>query len=119
MDEETFRAQLDANWFSFSNASKLYNQFLSLDLDKNGMLSHDELLPYNGSKKFPVQFTKTAVSRIFEENITYSPMEMDYKTFLDLVLAIENRDSIQSLKVTIFFFLDVYSSFVLIYFYYS
>ena len=43
------------------------------------MLSQDELYEFTGPVNESVQLSRTAVKRIFEENITYSPMEMDYK----------------------------------------
>lgn len=43
------------------------------------MLSQDELYEFTGPVNESVQLSRTAVRRIFEENITYSPMEMDYK----------------------------------------
>lgn len=43
------------------------------------MLSQDELLIFTGPPGENVQLTRTAVRRIFEENITYKPMDMDYK----------------------------------------
>ena len=103
MDYVQFSTQINSNWFSESNALKLYDMYLTLDVDKNGMLSKGELLGYKGSSKIPVQLTHFAVTRIFEEMITYtgsdgSETEMDYKTFLDLVLAIENRESLQSMR---------------------
>ena len=61
------------------------------------MLSIDELMHFTGNKTQPVQLTHTAVSRLFEENITYSPMELDYKGFLDLMLALENRSTVESM----------------------
>ena len=68
-----------------------------------------ELLKYHGSFRGEgtgigcgVQLTPTVIKRIFEENITYEPSDkMDYKTFLDLALALENREHIQSLRVLI------------------
>ena len=44
-----------------------------------GMLSQEELLMFTGPPGENVQLTRAAVKRIFEENITYKPMEMDYK----------------------------------------
>ena len=62
------------------------------------MLSVDELLAFTGTPvKESVQLTRLALERIFQENVTYQPMEMDYKLFLDLVLALENKHSVESL----------------------
>lgn len=62
------------------------------------MLNKDELMAYEGTRAHPVQLTSTAVLRIFEENISYTPVEMDYKTFLDLILALENKTTVESLS---------------------
>ena len=43
------------------------------------MLSQEELLMFTGPPGENVQLTRAAVKRIFEENITYKPMDMDYK----------------------------------------
>lgn len=43
------------------------------------MLTQEELLAFTGPPNESVQLSRTAVRRIFEENINYSPMEMDYK----------------------------------------
>jgi len=98
MDLAQFNAQISANWFSGANALRIYSLFIDLDKDQNGMLSVDELLAFTGSPvKESVQLTRLALERIFQENVTYQPMEMDYKLFLDLVLALENKQSVESL----------------------
>ena len=64
------------------------------------MLSKSELLAYGTAT-----LTPTFIDRVFEECLTYGG-EMDYKTYLDFVLALENRKEPQSL--TYFFrILDV------------
>ena len=64
------------------------------------MLSKTELQAYGTAT-----LTPTFIDRIFEECLTYGG-EMDYKTYLDFVLALENRKEPQSL--TYFFrILDV------------
>ena len=47
---------------------------------------------YNGSALTPVFIT-----RVFQECLTYNG-EMDYKSYLDFVLALENRNSAQGLR---------------------
>jgi hypothetical protein len=49
------------------------------------MLSQQELLQYDGA-----MLTEAVVKRVFEECQTYEG-EMDFKSFLDFVLAIQNR----------------------------
>ena len=69
----------------------MYGQYLNLDKDHNGMLSKSELLAYGTAT-----LTPTFIDRVFEECLTYGG-EMDYKTYLDFVLALENRKEPQSL----------------------
>lgn len=92
--------QIESNWFSANNALRVYRLYLDLDEDRNGMLNQEELINFRGGND-GVQLTKAAVSRIFEEDLVYqatpdSAPEMDYKAFLDLVLAFEHRDSPES-----------------------
>ena len=65
---------------------RVYDQYLKLDQDKNGMLKKHELANYSKG------LTKIFIDRIFEEYQTFEG-EMDYKTFLDFVLAMENKKS--------------------------
>ena len=63
------------------------------------MLCREELIKY-GSGMLTGQF----VDRVFEEYQTYRDdskerkQEMDYKTFLDFVLAMENKNTSQSIE---------------------
>ena len=78
----------------------ILGQYLNLDKDHNGMLSRSELLSYGTGT-----LTAAFVDRVFQECLTYGG-EMDYKTYLDFVLALENRREPQAL--TYFFrILDV------------
>jgi hypothetical protein len=67
------------------------------------LTSHTNILSLGNDA---IQLTATAVSQIFEENITYGNIdrggekelrEMDYKAFLDFVLATDNKNSDASL----------------------
>ncbi len=78
IDQQTAN-QIASNWFSGSNALRVFSLYVELDSDQNGMLNQDELGAFTGPNNDQVQLTRTAVRRIFEENITYHPMEMDYK----------------------------------------
>lgn len=80
------------NWFSGSNALRVYSQYLELDSDHNGMLCRDELRRYGMGT-----LTDAFVDRVFQECHTYSG-EMDYKTFLDFVLAMENKNTSHSIR---------------------
>lgn len=99
LDEVTLASHIGTNWFSGNNASAIYSTYIELDKDRNGMLNQMELLGLNtcGAPSVPCQLTTAAINRIFDEYITYTPKEMDYKTFLDLVLALENKSNSQSL----------------------
>lgn len=91
---------LDTNWFSARSALKVYGDYLNLDTTRNGMLSKMELARYGKGT-----LTQTFIDRVFQECQTYDG-DIDYKTYLDLVLALENRKEPQALQ---FFFriLDV------------
>ena len=79
------------NWFSVQSSLRVYEIYLQLDLDHNGMLKKSELARYSSG------LTDIFIDRIFEEYQTFEG-EMDYKTFLDFVLAIENKKTPQSLS---------------------
>lgn len=87
-----------ANWFSMESTLRVYGIYLDLDLDQNGMLSKAELRGYGGG-----MVTGVFIDRIFECYQTYrdtetGEMEMDYKAFLDFVLAMEDKNSPQSVR---------------------
>ncbi|XP_026499887.1 serine/threonine-protein phosphatase 2A regulatory subunit B'' subunit gamma-like [Vanessa tameamea] len=75
----------EQNWFSAASALRVYGQYLNLDRDHNGMLSINELAGYGSGT-----LTRAFLARVFQQCLTYDG-EMDYKTYLDLVLALENR----------------------------
>jgi Ca2+-binding EF-hand superfamily protein len=78
---------LASNWFSASNALRVYSQYLQLDADQNGMLSRRELSAYQNGI-----LTRVCIERIFEECNTFSG-EIDFRVYLDIVLALENRSA--------------------------
>ncbi|KAI8912180.1 Serine/threonine-protein phosphatase 2A regulatory subunit B [Powellomyces hirtus] len=79
------------NWFSSYSSLRVYGQFLNLDTDRNGMLSREELSNYNGGS-----LTSVFLDRVFQECQTYGG-EMDYRGFLDFVLAMENVQTPESM----------------------
>lgn len=86
-----------SNWFSVQSALKVYGAYLELDVDQNGMLSKGELGRFGSC-----MLTDVFIERVFEEYQTYrdaetGEREMDYKTFLDFVLAMENKNSKQAI----------------------
>lgn len=84
-EEELPMELQEQNWFSAASALRVYGQYLNLDRDHNGMLSIHELAGYGSGT-----LTRTFLQRVFQQCLTYDG-EMDYKTYLDLVLALENR----------------------------
>ncbi|KAF7998211.1 hypothetical protein HCN44_009609 [Aphidius gifuensis] len=99
-DEDLPKDLQEANWFSAPSALKVYGQYLNLDRDHNGMLNKEELSGYGTGT-----LTSVFLDRVFQECLTYEG-EMDYKTYLDFVLALENRTEPQSLHY-LFRILDI------------
>jgi serine/threonine-protein phosphatase 2A regulatory subunit B'' len=99
-DEEISKEQLESNWFSAQSALRVYAQYLNLDEDHNGMLSKQELAQYGSGT-----LTDVFLDRVFQECVTYGG-EMDYKSYLDFVLALENRNEPQAIQY-IFKILDI------------
>lgn len=99
-DEDLPKDLQEANWFSAPSALRVYGQYLNLDRDHNGMLNKEELAGYGTGT-----LTTVFLERVFQECLTYDG-EMDYKTYLDFVLALENRHEPQSLHY-LFRILDI------------
>ncbi|XP_062505435.1 serine/threonine-protein phosphatase 2A regulatory subunit B'' subunit gamma-like [Corticium candelabrum] len=91
-EEELSKEAQDDNWFSAPSALRVYGQYLSLDADHNGMLSKSELAVYGSGT-----LTPAFLDRVFQECLTYDG-EMDYKTYLDFILAMENKKEPQALQ---------------------
>jgi len=95
---EEAAAKYADNWFHGAHAEKVYNTYLELDVDANGTLSEDELYHFSGlNPADSLRLTRVAIRRLLEETVTYTPVEMDFKGFLDLVLALENKTAAQSM----------------------
>ena len=60
--------EVEQNWFSSVNAQKLYDIYVTIDEDKNGMLSKCELKKFGEARD---TFTDAFIERFFEENITF------------------------------------------------
>ena len=86
------------NWFSLENAHLLYSEYLELDEDQNGMLCAAELARYGEGG-----LTTPFIQRVFQECNTYRnketfQSELDYKSYLDFVLAMSYKATTQSLN---------------------
>ncbi|XP_014260377.1 serine/threonine-protein phosphatase 2A regulatory subunit B'' subunit gamma-like [Cimex lectularius] len=99
-DEDMPKDLQEANWFSAPSALRVYGQYLNLDKNHNGMLNKEELAGLGTGT-----LTSVFLERVFQECLTYEG-EMDYKTYLDFVLALENRHEPQSLQY-LFRILDI------------
>ena len=89
--------ELRHNWFSLAYAEMLYADYLGLDADQNGMLSAAELARYRGGG-----LTTAFISRIYQECQTYrnrdtGQSEIDYKSYLDFVLATTYKGTAEAL----------------------
>eukprot|EP00040_Diaphanoeca_grandis_P043591 m.9760 g.9760 ORF g.9760 m.9760 type:complete len:461 (+) comp7905_c0_seq1:168-1550(+) len=93
LNEELLPARYEeTNWFSVPYVTRIHGMYIALDTDANGLLSEAEFLHYgNGT------LTKPFVKRLFQACQTYSG-EVDYKIYLDFVLAKENKQSDQSIR---------------------
>jgi len=59
----------------------------------------EEVISFTGvSKVYPVNFTALAYERLFNEYVPYQTNEMDYKCFINFVLALEHPTTEQSIK---------------------
>eukprot|EP01059_Diplonema_ambulator_P009755 TRINITY_DN19700_c0_g1_i1.p1 TRINITY_DN19700_c0_g1~~TRINITY_DN19700_c0_g1_i1.p1 ORF type:complete len:419 (+),score=140.61 TRINITY_DN19700_c0_g1_i1:71-1258(+) len=93
LDEEIPEDLLD-NWFTFQIMFRVYQHYVELDVDWNGMLSVEEMLAYNNSS-----FTPMFIKRMFEIYPTMSfEGEIDFKKYLDFVLATEHTSSEAALR---------------------
>ena len=89
------------SWFAASNSQAVYALYLSLDTDHNGMLSQAELAAFHGGS-----FTPALLDALFSSvplylsaaSSTAPLLEMDYKAFLDLILALEYPHTPSSLR---------------------
>ena len=96
----TDKKEMEYNWFSLINFWKIYKKYVDLDKDKNGMLSKKELIRYSPG------LTSIFIDRIFEEYQRYENA-IDFKQFIDFVLAMENKKDPASIQY-IWRALDVY-----------
>jgi len=100
MKEKGKIEEISSNWFSLNNFWRIYKRYIDLDKDKNGMLSKEELI------KFGPGLTMIFIERVFEEYQKYENA-IDFKQFIDFVLAMENRKSPAALQY-IWRAIDVY-----------
>lgn len=95
------------NWFSSHKAILIYQKYLELDKDRDGMLSPEELLNYGA-------LTPAFIQRVFECSHVFDG-KMDYKSFLDFAIAMENKDTKEGIAVYINIFLIFLIFFFIVY----
>ena len=100
LERVTSKKEMEYNWFSLINFSRIYRKYVELDRDKNGMLSKEELVRYSPG------LTSIFIDRIFEEYQRYENA-IDFKQFIDFVLAMENKKDPASIQY-IWRAIDVY-----------
>ncbi|WRX19750.1 hypothetical protein QQP08_012237 [Theobroma cacao] len=97
-EEEVTDTEQAENWFSLTSAQRICDMFLALDKDMNGTLSKQELQEYADGT-----LTEIFIERVFDEHVRRGKSgagnnrEMDFESFLDFVLALENKDTPEGL----------------------
>ena len=91
LEKVTSKKEMEYNWFSLYNFSRIYRKYVLLDKDKNGLLSKKELIKYSPG------LTAIFIDRIFEEYQKYDNA-IDFKQFIDFVLAMENKKEPASIQ---------------------
>ncbi|KAG6437501.1 hypothetical protein SASPL_102419 [Salvia splendens] len=103
-EEEATDTEQAENWFSLTSAQRICGlffdlyMFLALDKDMSGSLSKQELRDYADGT-----LTDIFIERVFDEHVRRgkngngNAREMDFESFLDFVLALENKDTPEGL----------------------
>lgn len=85
------------NWFSVPSVKSVNDAFMQLDFTRTGLLSKNEFSKFNNGS-----LTTTFINRMFQE---YGSKQgkLDYKGFVNFLLAFENKKTPQSIK----YFFDI------------
>ncbi|CCW63707.1 unnamed protein product [Phytomonas sp. EM1] len=83
------------NWFSFPLMCRIYEHFTALDKDEDGVLTMEEISHYSNDS-----FTHLAIKRVFECHVPHTGERhvMDYKTYLNFVIATEHAATRAAMK---------------------
>uniref|UniRef100_A0A0E0KYI7 EF-hand domain-containing protein n=1 Tax=Oryza punctata TaxID=4537 RepID=A0A0E0KYI7_ORYPU len=96
--KESMHKESIAEQLSSGTNGTTSDMFLALDKDTNGTLSKQELKEYADGT-----LTDIFIERVFDEHVRRSKVgggnsrEMDFESFLDFVLALENKDTPEGL----------------------
>lgn len=97
LDLQLAREDPPRNWFSNSVTTQLYEKFLLLDSNESGMLTAANMKRYkkgipmvvdDGLPRDVSPLSSLFIDRAFEVSALYKS-EMDYKSFVDFVIAVE------------------------------
>ena len=80
------------NWFSIPSVKSVNDAFVQLDFTRSGLLSKNEFSKFNANS-----LTSTFINRMFQE-YGLKNGKLDYKSFVDFLLAFENKKTIPSIK---------------------
>ncbi|GAA50691.1 protein phosphatase 2 (formerly 2A) regulatory subunit B'', partial [Clonorchis sinensis] len=103
-EPQTTEAQLASNWFSHQSAMRVYGSYLQLDEDRNGMLTRAELSSCRHPVFIIIIIKDSNISVNTDASLPYN--HKDYKSYLDFVLAMEDKHEPQALAY-LFRILDV------------
>ncbi|XP_010248220.1 PREDICTED: probable serine/threonine-protein phosphatase 2A regulatory subunit B'' subunit TON2 [Nelumbo nucifera] len=95
-EEEAADTEQAENWFSLTSAQWICDMFLALDKVLNGTSSKQELREYADGT-----LTEIFMEQAFDKHVRRgkngggggNAWEMDFESFLDFVLALENKDT--------------------------
>ncbi|KAG2391922.1 hypothetical protein C9374_013407 [Naegleria lovaniensis] len=80
------------NWFSIPSVKSVNEAFIQLDFTRSGLLSKNEFSKFNANS-----LTTGFINRMFQEYGSRNG-KLDYKGFVDFLLAFENKKTVQSIK---------------------
>ncbi|KAH7831794.1 putative protein phosphatase 2 regulatory subunit b gamma [Monocercomonoides exilis] len=92
-EAEISEEDLVTNWFSPVNFHRIYENYLNLDIDGDGLLSLDELKRYARNSYAPV-----FISRVFQEFHTFQG-KLDFKSYLTFILMIRYKSTPEALRL--------------------
>jgi serine/threonine-protein phosphatase 2A regulatory subunit B'' len=97
LDMQLSNEDIPRNWFGLTITSQLYEKFLALDTNETGMLTKENMMRYkkgipmvadDGLPSTVSPLSSLFIERVFEISAMYKS-EIDYKNFVDFVLAVE------------------------------
>ena len=84
---------LASHWFAPASAIYVYNLYMTLDSDGSGMLTARELCGYGSGS-----WNRVFVDALLDEVASFKQGAVDYKGYLDFVLAAEGRNTLPGMR---------------------